>query len=155
MAKGYWGVHRIGSIYSPHCESGMPDGRWALAVASPFWGSRIRAAWEVFRGRAHALRWPVPGELEEAIYDGCCYGGGVGEAERRKRFEALSADLPALDEGELPTWTERDIALLRAAGAVRFNELFRTEALFYVASTGARIAKRNRLKSPSPIGDAS
>lgn len=140
-----WGVHTLASIFNPHCES-SPDGeRWYMAVASPYWGGRLRAAWWVLTGRAFALQWPEPGDLERAIYDDCCYGGGIGESERRKRFEALAADLPTLTAEDIPMWTDEDIALLRAAGAVRFDELFRTEALFYVASTGARIAKRNRM----------
>ena len=142
-ARRPWGVHRIADMYNPHCES-SPDGeRWFLAVASPYWGNRLRAAWWVLTGRAHAIEWPEPGDLERAIFTDGVYAG-LGEAERSERFEALTVSLPELDEGELPRWTNEDIAMLRAAGAVRFNESFRTEALFYVAHTGARIAKRNR-----------
>jgi hypothetical protein len=65
-----WFVNRIERIYSPQVHSGMADGRYVLAVAQPYWPmglERLRAAWWVFTGRAHAFRWPEPGDLESAL----------------------------------------------------------------------------------------
>jgi len=62
-----WGVHVIADIYSPNVGAGLPDGRWVLAAAEPYaptLRSRFAAAWWVFTGRAHALVWPRPGDLE-------------------------------------------------------------------------------------------
>lgn len=64
MSKRPWGVHRLANIFSPHVSS-SPDGRrWFKAVASPYHGNRIQAAWWVLTGRAYALIWPKPGDLE-------------------------------------------------------------------------------------------
>jgi hypothetical protein len=62
-----WGVHAISSIYDPHIQAGLPDGRWVAAVAVPYPCNaieRIRAAWWVLTGKAHAFVWPEPGDLE-------------------------------------------------------------------------------------------
>lgn len=63
-----WSVHAIGQIYTDSCYAQMPDGSYALAVAEPYWGGRLRAAWWVLTGRAYAFQWPKPGELERAIH---------------------------------------------------------------------------------------
>lgn len=41
----------------PH--AGLPDGRWVLArpESGSFRFEKLKAAWEVFRGRADALLW--------------------------------------------------------------------------------------------------
>lgn len=48
-----------------------PDtrGRWSRSV--PLHGDygRVAAAWAVLRGRAVAVRYPVSGELEQALYE--------------------------------------------------------------------------------------
>jgi hypothetical protein len=48
----------------------MPDGRCVRAVPLP-WDYRVRFnprdAWAVLWGRAHAVKWPEPGELERAL----------------------------------------------------------------------------------------
>lgn len=62
-----FGVHVIGDIYREGAQAGLPDGRWVCAVPEPYSGGRLRAAWWVLTGRAHALIWPKPGELEESI----------------------------------------------------------------------------------------
>lgn len=59
-----WGIHAIGDIYHPDCQSGLPDGRWVAAVAIPYTGNRLVAAWWVFTGRAYAMLWPKAGDLE-------------------------------------------------------------------------------------------
>lgn len=68
-----FGVHTIGSIYRHGVQASLPryhpqqPERWGLAVAEPYTGNRLVAAWWVLTGRAHALRWPEPGDLEAAI----------------------------------------------------------------------------------------
>jgi hypothetical protein len=41
------------------CAAGLPDGRWVPARSMGFqsFGSRLRATWLVFTGRADALLW--------------------------------------------------------------------------------------------------
>lgn len=68
-----WGIHRIGSIYSGNVQAKLPRyhpqqaERWGYAVAEPYTGNRLAAAWWVLTGRAYALKWPEPGELEAAL----------------------------------------------------------------------------------------
>lgn len=62
-----WGVHRIGDMYPANVGAGLPDGRYVRAVAMPYEGSRVSAAWWVLTGRAYAVIWPDHGELEEAL----------------------------------------------------------------------------------------
>lgn len=62
-----FGVHVIGDIYREGAQAGLPDGRWVCAVPEPYSGGRLRAAWWVLTGRAHAIIWPKPGELEDAL----------------------------------------------------------------------------------------
>lgn len=59
-----WGVHVIGDIYHPDV-GGLPDGRYVAAVAEPYCSNRLVAAWWVLTGRAYALVWPQPGDLED------------------------------------------------------------------------------------------
>lgn len=60
-------IHTIDRIYSPHVQTGLPDGRWVAAVAEPYTGGRLRAAWAVLTGRAYAFAWPEPGDIEAAL----------------------------------------------------------------------------------------
>lgn len=48
-----------------------PDvhGQWSRAVPLPFYGGYFAAAWAVLRGKAVAVRYPVVGELEQALRD--------------------------------------------------------------------------------------
>lgn len=62
-----WGVHHIGNIYAPNVAAGLPNGRHVRAVAMPYEGNRLIAAWWVLTGRAYALVWPENGELEDAL----------------------------------------------------------------------------------------
>lgn len=68
-----WGIQTIGDIYSHGVQAGIDDGkRWVAAVAVPYpcnFFERIRAAWWVMTGRAHAFIWPKHGDLEEAFRD--------------------------------------------------------------------------------------
>lgn len=52
------------------CQSG-PDskGRWSRSIPVRYYGGYLRAAWAVLRGRAVAVRYPVAGELEQALAD--------------------------------------------------------------------------------------
>lgn len=62
-----WGISRIGCIYHPDVQAGLPDGRWVSAVAEPYASNfleRLRAAWWVLTGRAEAFIWPKAGDLE-------------------------------------------------------------------------------------------
>jgi hypothetical protein len=63
-----WGVHSIADIYSDGNWSGLKDkdGIYARAVACPYYGNRLVAAWWVLTGRAFALEWPKAGDLENA-----------------------------------------------------------------------------------------
>lgn len=63
-----WGVHRLQDVVgSKHCQAGLPDGRWVRAIPEPYTANRLKAAWEVFQGRAYALEWPKSGDLEKAL----------------------------------------------------------------------------------------
>ena len=43
--------------------------RWSRSIPLPYYGGYLSAAWEVLRGRAVAVRYPVAGELEQALSD--------------------------------------------------------------------------------------
>ena len=66
-----WGVHLLRDMIAPPTvAAGLPDGRWVRAVPEPYWTfgiERLRAAWWVLTGRAHAVVWPKAGELEQAL----------------------------------------------------------------------------------------
>jgi hypothetical protein len=49
------------------CQSGLPDGRWVIAVPFPPPINRLKAAWAVLSGRAYAVEWPRDGEFEQAM----------------------------------------------------------------------------------------
>ncbi len=59
-----------GLVGQSDCQSG-PDakGRWSRAIPLQFYGDYVRDAWAVLRGRAVAVRYPVSGELEQALAD--------------------------------------------------------------------------------------
>jgi hypothetical protein len=66
-----WGIHTIHRMFAgPGTQAGLPDGRWVTAVAEPYVPGlfgRIAAAWWVVTGRAHAVIWPAPGDLEAVL----------------------------------------------------------------------------------------
>ena len=62
-----WGVHTISDIYSAGCQAGLPDGSYVAAVAEPYTANRLVAAWWVLTGRAFALKWPKPADLERTL----------------------------------------------------------------------------------------
>jgi hypothetical protein len=65
MTKRPWGVHILGDLYHPDVSTGLRDGRRVAAVAQPYSGNRLRAAWWVLTGRAYAFLWPKAGDLED------------------------------------------------------------------------------------------
>lgn len=68
--KRPWGIEAISDMYGPGVHAGLPDGRWVIAVAEPYWTNpfeRARAAWWVLTGRAVAFVWPKAGDLESAL----------------------------------------------------------------------------------------
>ena len=77
-------IYTIRSLVgSADCQSG-PDarGRWSRAIPLPFYGDYLSAAWAVLRGRAVAVRYPVAGELEQALQDsGGIHVSSAGKAE--------------------------------------------------------------------------
>jgi hypothetical protein len=58
-------------VLDAYTEKGWQRRRaWVRAVPLPFYGGildRLRDAWAVLRGKAYAVRWPQPGELEIAL----------------------------------------------------------------------------------------
>jgi len=65
-----WGIHAITDIYSAYVHTVTSDGRFVRAVAEPYSANlleRGRAAWWVLTGRAQAVVWPVPGDLEKCL----------------------------------------------------------------------------------------
>lgn len=66
-----WGINTIFSMVAPQgVHAGLPDGSWVRAVPEPyppFLHERLRAAWWVLTGRAHAVVWPKAGDLEKAL----------------------------------------------------------------------------------------
>ena len=68
-------IYRIRNLIGPErIHAWMPlgdsTGVWVRAVPLPFapgFLARLYAAWAVLMGDAHAVRWPEPGELEEAL----------------------------------------------------------------------------------------
>lgn len=67
-----WGVHYVSSMFGDSTvRCGLPDGRWVRAVCEPYRSETLRerltVAWWVFTGRAHAVVWPKPGDIERAL----------------------------------------------------------------------------------------
>ena len=64
-----WGVHTVYDMFGNinKVAMGASDGRFVVAVPEPYTGNKFVAAWWVLTGRAYAVVWPKPGELEAAI----------------------------------------------------------------------------------------
>lgn len=61
-------IHRLRDLIgSKNVQVGLPNGRYVRAVPEPYTAGKFIAAWAVLTGRAAAVRWPEPGELEEAL----------------------------------------------------------------------------------------
>ena len=57
-------------IGSKSVTAGLQDGQEVRATPEPFAGGigcRLVAAWEVLTGKAVAVDWPEPGDLERAL----------------------------------------------------------------------------------------
>jgi hypothetical protein len=67
----FYGINRLRNMVAPSdLSAGLPDGRIVRPVPEPYHTmgvERLRAAWWVLTGRAHAVVWPKAGELEEAL----------------------------------------------------------------------------------------
>jgi hypothetical protein len=62
-----WSVHSLRGIYSQGCMAQVDGPLYGYAVAVPYPGGRLKAAWWVLTGRAYAFTWPEAGDLEAAI----------------------------------------------------------------------------------------
>lgn len=61
-------IHTVRDIWgTPGNQAQDFRGRWVRAVCVPYMGKRLMAAWWVLTGRAYAVLWPEPGELETII----------------------------------------------------------------------------------------
>lgn len=64
-------VYRIRDLVGhSQCQAGLPYGAGTMYVRSipiRYYGGYVKAAWEVLRGRAVAVRYPIDGELEAAL----------------------------------------------------------------------------------------
>jgi len=73
-----WYIHTLDRVFAgPDCQAGVERDigggtkvLWYRAVCEPyhtFGLERIKAAWAVLTGKAHAFQWPEPGDLERVI----------------------------------------------------------------------------------------
>lgn len=65
-----WGINSISSMIGTRNAEVHVGTRWFRAVPAPyhtFGVERLRAAWWVLTGRAHAVVWPEAGDLEKAL----------------------------------------------------------------------------------------
>lgn len=67
----FYGINRLRNMVAPSgISTGLPDGRVVRPVPEPYYTAgleRLRAAWWVLTGRAHAVVWPKAGDLEDAL----------------------------------------------------------------------------------------
>lgn len=63
-----WGIHRLSDIIArPGNQTGLSNGTWVRSILMPYDGNKIKAAWCVLTGKAYALQWPEPGDLEKIL----------------------------------------------------------------------------------------
>ena len=66
-----WGVHTIKDVIAPpDMQVQLEEYHWVRSVLSPYPANlfqRARAAWFVFTGQAHAIKWPTPLELSKVL----------------------------------------------------------------------------------------
>lgn len=60
-------IHRVSDMVSFDVSTQDSLGVWVWAVAHPYCWRRWKAAWYVLTGRAYAIQWPDPGDLERAV----------------------------------------------------------------------------------------
>lgn len=56
-------------IGSADCLTLDERGRWSRAIPIRYYGGYVQAAWAVLTGNAVAVRYPVAGELEQALQE--------------------------------------------------------------------------------------
>ena len=64
-----WYVYRVADLIAPVGNEVGGNGKWFRAVPLPSYPGpvgRLKAAFMVFTGRAHAIQWPEPGDFEKA-----------------------------------------------------------------------------------------
>ena len=124
-----WGVHTIDNIYGPDTLGGLPDGRWVAAVGLPYQGTffeRIRAAWWIVTGRAQAMIWPEPGDIERALH-GETHNIATWRGDRAEDLERALGNLLMLNavrdaaEKIAPLWLQDADAVF--AASKRFNKV--------------------------------
>lgn len=105
-AKLPWCIHHIGRIYHPNgpetpvittSKTGRSVRMWSRAIPEPYPATifeRFRAAWWVLTGRAVAMMWPKPGEIEHALW-------GKPDDPRPKAVQAI--DTPPLPQPDFQT----------------------------------------------------
>ncbi len=78
-----WHIHTVGRMFADRetQTSAVIDGRevWVRAVCLPYHTfpiERVKAAWAVLTGKAHAVKWPKPGDLERVWYGPAANFGG-------------------------------------------------------------------------------
>lgn len=82
-----WGIHRLADmIGGANTQAGLPNGSWVRAVPLPYSGARLKAAWCVLTGSAHAVQWPEAGDLEKALSVG-------SENVREKSIKLTAAEI--------------------------------------------------------------
>ncbi len=83
-----WGIHTLGQMFGGYNgpQAGLPNGRYVQAVTEPYRPEglieRLRIAWWVFSGRAHAVIWPEAGDLERIMWGDKMSAGSGGTAPR-------------------------------------------------------------------------
>lgn len=63
-------IHTVHDLTARGGATRTPAGFWVRAVASPYPSTlrqRLLAAWWIVTGKAYAIVWPRPGELEAAM----------------------------------------------------------------------------------------
>jgi hypothetical protein len=64
-------IHRLAHLVgSKTVYTSEEKGKWVRAVPEPFYGGlldRLRDAYHIVTGKAYAVYWPKPGELEKAL----------------------------------------------------------------------------------------
>lgn len=87
-----WHIHTIDRMFAgPDTQASIIIGGrevWVRAVPAPYYTfpvERIKAAWAVLTGKAHAVKWPREGDLERVWHGG-------GRAPRPRRYAVKEKD---------------------------------------------------------------
>ena len=60
-------IHRLANMICGDAQQQDNLGAWVRAVPLPYPGGRLRAAWWILTGKAYAVQWPDPGDLERSL----------------------------------------------------------------------------------------